>query len=67
MNRPSYGSISWASRIGSTVMGVPASAFTNNSLPERNRKQGKIVMGHNQEDLLGLGKIFSMLSYLALL
>ena len=23
-------------------------------------------MGHNQEDLLGLGKIFSMLSYLAL-
>ena len=26
----------------------------------------EIVMGHNQEDLLGLGKIFSMLSYLAL-
>lgn len=27
----------------------------------------KTVMGHNQEDLLGLGKIFSMLSYLCLL
>ena len=26
----------------------------------------EIVMGHNREDLLGLGKIFSMLSYLAL-
>ncbi|MEQ2372185.1 ribonuclease H-like domain-containing protein [Blautia sp. CLA-JM-H16] len=27
---------------------------------------GDIVLGHNKEDLIGLGKIFSMLSYLAL-
>lgn len=32
----------------------------------KNKEAGEVVLGHNQEDLLGLGKIFSMLSYLAL-
>lgn len=32
----------------------------------RKPEAGEIVMGHNKEDLLGLGKIFSMLSYLTL-
>ena len=36
--------------------------FASGKKPEA----AEIVMGHNQEDLLGLGKIFSMLSYLAL-
>ena len=36
--------------------------FASGKKPEA----GEVVMGHNQEDLLGLGKIFSMLSYLAL-
>ena len=33
----------------------------------KNPEAASTVMGHNQEDLLGLGKIFSMLSYLCLL
>lgn len=36
--------------------------FASGKKPEA----GEIVMGHNEEDLLGLGKIFFMLSYLAL-
>ena len=36
--------------------------FASGKKPEA----AEIVMGHNREDLLGLGKIFSMLSYLAL-
>ena len=32
----------------------------------RKPEAGEIVMGHNKEDLLGLGKIVSMLSYLTL-
>ena len=47
-------------------MGVPASAFTNNSLPERNRKQQRSLWDTTRKIFLGLGKIFSMLSYLAL-
>ena len=36
--------------------------FASGKKPEA----GEILMGHNQEDLLGLGKIISMLSYLTL-
>ena len=32
----------------------------------KKKEAADIVLGHNQEDLLGLGKIFSMLSYLCL-
>ena len=32
----------------------------------KKRESGDIVLGHNQEDLIGLGRIFSILFYLAL-